>query len=113
MESEKIRRKLEERKSELLFSRNQNKQSAESVELDQSRVGRLSRMDSLQIQAMAVEVERRNTLELQRIEQALGRIDTDDYGYCLKCDKPISEGRLDIDPSIELCIDCASALERA
>ncbi len=113
MDLEKFRKKLTERRQELQSSIEQNKLSAASVELDQSRVGRLSRMDSMQIQAMAVEVERRNALELQRIQHALTRIENDDYGYCIECDEPIAEGRLEIDPSTTLCVNCASALESA
>ena len=112
MDLDKFRNKLIERREELREIIEQNKQSASSVELDQSRVGRLSRMDSMQIQAMAVEIERRNVLELQRIQHAITRVENDDYGYCVECDEPIAEGRLEFDPSATLCVDCASALER-
>jgi len=112
MDLEKFRQKLTDRRKELLSRTEQNKQSAESVELDQSRVGRLSRMDSMQIQAMAVEVERRNLLELQRIQHALTRIESEDFGYCVECDEAIAEGRLEVDPSATLCVGCASVLEQ-
>jgi len=78
------------------------------VELDQTRVGRLSRMDALQGQAMAQETERRRNNELQRIDAALARVDTGDYGYCVICGEEISSKRLALDPSTPLCIDCAS-----
>lgn len=77
------------------------------VELDQTRVGRLSRMDSLQRQAMAQEAERRRKLELQRIDAALERLDTDEYGYCLTCGEKISVKRLELDPAVTVCIECA------
>jgi len=48
-------------------------------------MGRLSRMDALQGQAMAQETKRRDELELKRITTALQRIDAGDYGYCLNC----------------------------
>ena len=80
-----------------------------TVELDQSRVGRLSRMDALQAQAMAQESGRRRRLELQRISAALARIDAGEYGYCLRCDEPITVGRLHVDLSATLCITCAHA----
>ncbi|MEX0582676.1 MAG: TraR/DksA family transcriptional regulator [Sneathiella sp.] len=78
------------------------------VELDQSRVGRLSRMDALQGQAMAQETERRRRNELQRIESALARISDGEYGYCVSCGEEISRKRLELDPSVTLCIDCAN-----
>ena len=81
------------------------------VELDQTSVGRLSRMDALQGQAMSREQVRRRELELQKISTALRRIEADDYGYCLDCDEPIAIQRLTLDPAATLCIRCASARE--
>ena len=77
------------------------------VELDQQSVGRLSRMDAMQVQAMAQAVEVRRRARLQRIEAALKRIDLDDYGYCTSCDEDIPLKRLEIDPAVERCIECA------
>lgn len=78
------------------------------VELDQSTVGRLSRMDALQGQAMALETERRREVELDRIERALERMDAGAFGYCTACDEPIAAKRLELDPAVPTCIDCAS-----
>lgn len=77
------------------------------VELDQTKVGRLSRMDALQDQAMQVEVENRRKVELQRIDAALARIEDGEYGYCLSCGEDIGEKRLALDPAAPLCQDCA------
>jgi DnaK suppressor protein len=82
-----------------------------TVELDQSRVGRLSRMDAMQGQAMSQEAQRRRELELRQIAAAMQRIDAGDYGYCLDCDEPIAEARLEIDPSTPRCIVCAGKLD--
>lgn len=86
--------------------------AAKPVELDQTRVGRVSRMDAMQQQAMAQESDRRRTLELQRIRAALERIEAGDYGYCLSCDEPIAPQRLRVDPAAMQCIGCASRAER-
>ena len=85
--------------------------SARVVELDQTSVGRLSRMDALQGQAMSKEQGRRRELELKKISAALRRIESGDYGDCLACDEPIAIRRLTLDPAATLCIDCASARE--
>ena len=77
------------------------------VELDQTRLGRLSRMDALQDQAMSLETARRREIELRRIDAALGRIGAGDFGFCLTCDEPIGEARLALDPATPQCIDCA------
>ena len=79
----------------------------QAVTLDQSRVGRLSRMEAMQAQQMAAETARRRTVEMQRIKAALKRIANDAFGYCLRCEEDISPARLDHDPSVTLCIDCA------
>lgn len=83
------------------------KDAAQVVELDQSKVGRLSRMDALQGQAMSQEAQRRRSVELQKIQAALNRIEAGDYGYCLKCGEFIGLGRLRIDPAAPYCVHCA------
>jgi DnaK suppressor protein len=86
-------------------------QSSQVVELDQTRVGRLSRMDAMQAQAMSVESGRRRKLMLRRIDVALARVDSGDYGLCQTCEKPINPKRLDFDPAALLCIECAERAE--
>ena len=81
--------------------------AAATVELDQTRLGRLSRMDALQGQAMSQEMQRRHEQELRRIAQALKRLENDEFGECLQCGEMIANGRLSIDPSASLCIRCA------
>ena len=78
------------------------------VELDQQAVGRLSRMDALQVQAMAQETSRRRGVELRRIAAALVRIDEGEFGECNECGDEIAARRLELDPAAPLCIDCAS-----
>ena len=110
MDKQKTRqykRQLIERREQLLEIYETSKQAAETVELDQSRVGRLSRMDAMQQQAMAQATNQRRAEELRRIAVALRRIENDEFGYCLNCDEEIAPGRLDFDPSIPNCIDCA------
>ncbi|MCS5608265.1 MAG: TraR/DksA C4-type zinc finger protein [Alphaproteobacteria bacterium] len=102
-----ISARLLNRRAELRTLLDSTQDSREPVELDQSKVGRLSRMDALQGQTMALESERRRTAELQRIEAALKRLDGGDYGYCIKCDEEIAPARLDLDPAVATCIRCA------
>jgi len=109
---EALRSSLETRKTELAQRNRTTGDSQAAVELDQTRVGRLSRMDALQGQAMAQETERRRKLELQRIEAALERLDTDEYGYCVACGERISVRRLELDPAVTVCIDCAKGGRR-
>lgn len=76
------------------------------VELDQSKVGRLSRMDAMQAQAMNNAVAARRKSQLLRIRAALQRLDEGEFGYCIRCGEEIAERRLDLDPSIGLCGTC-------
>ncbi len=69
------------------------------VQLDQTSVGRLSRMDAMQRQAMAQETERRRHSDLRRIEAALKRIEEGEYGYCISSGEPIPRARLELDPA--------------
>jgi len=78
------------------------------VILDQSAVGRLSRMDAMQVQEMAQAAERRRETDIRRIGIALRRIDEGGYGCCVLCDEPIGEKRLAADPAVPTCIDCAA-----
>lgn len=77
------------------------------VELDQNSVGRLSRMDAMQQQAMAQATERKRAHDLVRIEMAERRIVEDEYGYCEECGNEIPDGRLEIDPMAVCCVGCA------
>ena len=77
------------------------------VQLDQTRVGRLSRMDALQSQALAQNVRRRREERLIAIARALQRMDEDEYGYCLSCGEDMDAKRLDFDPVVERCVSCA------
>ena len=86
--------------------------STATVVLDQSSVGRLSRMDALQQQAMAQNARQRTEEELRRIEAALRRCEDGSYGYCARCDELIDPRRLELYPAAGLCIACAEKSDR-
>lgn len=110
---ESLKTCLIEQREALLDVAESTREAARTVELDQTRVGRVSRMDALQVQAMAKELDRRRLLALQRIGNALQRIEDGDYGSCLSCDEPIMAKRLEADPAALLCIDCAIEAEQS
>lgn len=83
--------------------------AARPVELDQASVGRLSRMDAMQAQAMAMEVARRRSALHTRIQGALHRIEAGDYGFCFVCGDEIDIRRLQFDPTVTRCIGCKGA----
>lgn len=85
------------------------KAGQETVVLDQQAVGRLSRMDALQNQAMAKAGQARRDAEAVRLHSALSRIEDGEFGYCEECGDEIAEKRLDLDPAATRCISCASS----
>jgi len=107
-----FRGRLVDLRAALVEEARHGEESARPVELDQSRVGRVSRMDAMQGQAMAQESSRRRDRRIRQIDAALGRIEDGSYGGCLRCGEPIASGRLESDPSATLCIGCAAADER-
>ena len=106
-----FRKRLLDLRDELVAVADTGEDSAAIVELDQTKVGRLSRMDAMQAQAMAKASSERREQMLREIAAALQRIDDDEYGLCERCDEPINPKRLEFDPTARLCINCASAAE--
>lgn len=80
------------------------------VSLDQP-IGRLTRMDAMQQQQMAIGQQQRIGQELQQIEAALQRLDDNRYGYCLRCKDDIPYDRLRVRPTTTLCVHCQGDLE--
>lgn len=110
MDEKKIdsfRQHLLQMRSEFMNLSSTSEDAAKTVELDQSAVGRLSRMDAMRAQSMAIETKGRGERQLLRIEGALRRIAAGDYGACFTCGEEINIRRLDVDPSYTQCIKCA------
>lgn len=103
---EMFRGRLVELKAELESLETSTSADSRPVELDQASVGRLSRMDAMQGQAMAQETARRRRQRIQAIEGALRRIESGDYGYCYKCGEEIDVRRLEFDPASTRCMRC-------
>lgn len=115
MEPAELRRydaRLREMREAIVELEGVRRAGAAVVELDQTRTGRLSRMDALQLQAMANAGRERAQVELQRIDAALERIRAGTFGACVECDEPIASARLGAQPAIALCLACAEARER-
>lgn len=77
------------------------------VELDPGSVGRLSRMDELQNQAMAKGLRERERQRLDALHQALERIEAGTYGTCVDCGGGIPFARLEAYPEISMCMACS------
>ena len=85
--------------------------AAAPVVLDQSKVGRLSRMDAMQQQNMAQSNSRQIEQRLRRVARALDKIKTGEYGYCDTCGEDIASARLQVQPEANLCLTCQTQAE--
>ncbi len=101
-----LRARLVELVAELSAALHANATSADPVVLDQSSVGRLSRMDAMQQQAMAKATREKARLRLGQCKVALSAFDRDEYGECRKCEEPIGYRRLSAKPEAPFCVHC-------
>ncbi len=77
------------------------------VHLDQSAVGRLSRIDSLQNQGLTRNLRDREQAKLGQIVSALERMEKGRYGICIECGGDIPFERLLVFPETPSCAACA------
>lgn len=108
IDTEAMKKRLLDRREELEHVIEARAETQTDAELDQQRIGRLSRMDAIQQQAMEEETGRRRDQEIDRIAAALQRIEEDEFGYCGVCEEPIAPKRLENDPATPICINCAA-----
>lgn len=111
MTEDEARAALLARQTELTEEDRISAEGREPVTLQQDSVGRLSRMDAMQQQAMAQAQERRRAQERTRIGSAIKRLDEGEWGYCATCGEEIAPARLRHDPSVATCVGCASGKE--
>ncbi len=78
---------------------------AKPVDLDLS-IGRLSRMDAMQQQHMALARRQRGEQQREQVRSALSRIERGEYGECLRCGEPIGFARLSVRPEALVCLAC-------
>lgn len=101
-----LRDLLLQRQEELKSLIIQRDDTSQPVILDQQSVGRVSRIDAIQQQQMAVANKAQAKAELKDIANTLTAIDEDDYGFCEECDKVIPFERLQVKPTSTLCVSC-------
>jgi len=107
-ELDQLRELLEQQRADYQETLRTSKESGKGDELDQTRVGRLSRIDALQSQCIVQAANRRIVEELEQIEFALERMKRGIYGWCKSCGRDINFARLRAVPSTLQCIDCAN-----
>lgn len=106
---DELRVELERQLRRLERSMELTDEALRPVELDQTAVGRLSRMDSLQNQSLTQNLRERESGKLGQLTQALARLDAGSYGVCLLCEGPIPFERLFVFPETPSCAACSDA----
>lgn len=101
-----LKDRLERRLAELDGALRESADAARPVQLDQTSVGRLSRMDALQQQATRLGLREGFARERRRVQAALERIRDARYGRCCACEDELSSERLHADPAAPFCMDC-------
>jgi DnaK suppressor protein len=80
----------------------------EQQELASTKEGARDTLSAVEMdQGMSVASERKRRMRISQIDAALKRLETDDFGYCVRCGETIAEERLAADLVITLCLDCA------
>jgi DnaK suppressor protein len=101
-----LRAELEAELEKLERSMKTTEEGLKPIELDQTAVGRLSRMDELQNQAMTRNLHEREEMKLAGLTQALKRMDEGTYGTCTACGEEIPLARLEVFPETATCMEC-------
>jgi DnaK suppressor protein len=81
------------------------------VTLDQAAIGRVSRGDALQAQAMAQASLRGLERRRAQAQQALESVAAGSYGECRDCGDPIGIRRLSARPEAPFCLACQASRE--
>jgi DnaK suppressor protein len=84
-----------------------NNGNGRPAEIDQSAVGRLSRIEAIQNQGLTQNLHERERLQLDEVADALQRLETGCYGRCSVCGLPIRFERLLVFPETRTCSACS------
>jgi DnaK suppressor protein len=106
-----LQKKLLQLKSDLSAQLALAEPDSQPVKLDQQAVGRLSRMDAMQQQQMALANRQQVKTHLRAVMIALQATESGDYGYCCECGEDIGFTRLEVRPEVTLCLPCQQLSE--
>ena len=72
----------------------------------ENAIGRISRMDAINNRSVNVAALRQVEQTLLKLQNALEKIDNDDFGKCSQCGKEIQTGRIRFRPESAFCMSC-------
>ena len=102
-----LRAKIEEAISRTEKEIVEMKKMAQPITPENS-IGRVSRMDAINNKSVVEAALRTNKAKLTKLKVALSKIDEEDFGNCVMCDRPIQTKRLMFMPESTRCVRCAS-----
>ena len=108
-EIDKLRKEMIRQQAELREEEGALHEATLPVALDQASVGRLTRMNEMQTQQMALENSRRHQEQLAELAGALKRIEAGNFGSCFVCGEDIDPRRLSVVPTSTRFLKCAEA----
>ena len=110
---DRLRNKLQEESDRLARLLDEHEHEREEARLAETASERSPDPLTAEGGSMAFEYEKelsvdQNTADLlDKVEHALGRLESGEYGSCEVCGKPIPVARLEALPYVTLCVDCA------
>ena len=102
----KIEQQIEEELGRLQEEIESSEDEVAAISPDKA-IGRLSRLDSMQMQEVAKDAQRRREDRINGLQHALERIDSGRYGQCELCKEWIPLARLQAQPEAIRCGNCA------
>ena len=105
-ERETLRRKIRSQIDDLRSEIASHEEASKPVAPDNA-IGRLTRMEAINARSISAANLNSARSRLTRLENALKRIDSDDYGICAHCDEPIPFKRLLLMPEVIRCVHCS------
>lgn len=106
-----FKQRLLEAKAAMQALLNQTSSDTQPVDLDLP-IGRLTRIDAIQMQAMAQMNRYQLDIRLRQVDAALLAFDQGIYGLCRHCKEPVPLGRLEVLPESPFCVDCQESFEQ-
>ncbi|PIQ98711.1 MAG: hypothetical protein COV66_15670 [Nitrospinae bacterium CG11_big_fil_rev_8_21_14_0_20_45_15] len=71
-------------------------------------IGRLTRMEAINSKSVSEASLHSASLRLTKLERALTKVESPDFGICMRCDEPIPRARILLLPESVVCVACAS-----
>ncbi len=107
MDQEEIKAKIHEEvaKTEQLIKEYKDLSKPVSPE---NAIGRISRMDAINNKSITESALRQAENKLIKLNQALDKVGTPEFGICIRCKQPIPLGRILLMPESNKCVNCAN-----